>query len=244
MKIFTRILLTVSIATGLYPISTRAQVNLDRPFPIWVSDHVFHSATDPKVLYYFPKTLIRKSPVDLETLSGRLRGRFTVGMDMVDFQFAKTTATSRDGSLAVRILRPLEAEVIPRSGTDLPERFRPELSVLGDWDLAGPTPVALEVDRHYHLIGRDGGKKLFDQVFLSSGRDHVAILRYSFNAIVQGKPVTARTAVAIFAGERPYAGNGGYSSLLEQHEAVLPKIQNDRDNCWESVAPGDFCIRE
>jgi hypothetical protein len=235
----------IALALVLCPVAGHAQVDLDNPFPVWVSDHVFHSAANPKVLYYFPKTLIRSSAVTLETLSDRLRAKFSVGMDMHDYFVAQTTATSRDVSLDLRVLRPLETELIPESGTDVPHQFRPELTVLGAFDLAGPTPITLEIDRRQRLIGQDGGKKLFDQIFLTNERDHIAILRYSFNAIVQGKPAIARTAVAIFAGFRRHVGNGGYRSLLDaEPELASLRIQNDRENCWNTVAPGEFCIRD
>jgi len=243
MRIASRIFASLMMIGSVWPIAARAQVDLDHPFPVWVSDHVFHSAADPKILYYFPKTIIRRSDVDLEIFSKRLRARFDVGMDMHNYFVAQTTATARDHSLDLRILRPLEAELIPESGTDLPTDFHPDLKILGNWDLAGPTPITVEIDRGYRLIGMDRGRKLLDQIFLTNERDHIAILRYSFNALVQGKPVTARTAVAIFAGKR--ARNGGYRSLVGSPTGdSAPRLRSDLENCWQTVAPGEFCIRE
>ena len=226
-----------------------AQVDLDRPYPVWISDHVFYSATDPRVLYLIPKAITRWSPVDLEVPSGsksdRLRARFQVGIDLHDYHVARSTAWARDKIPEISVLRPLEAEIIPASGTDLPQEFHPELQFLGEADLGGPVPMLLEVDRGRRLFGQDRGRKLFDGLFGAiSGapvRDHVATIRYSFSAVVHGAPVTARSAVALFVGARrrgekdPYAGLGATGMLI--------RWEQEAGSCWDTVAPGEICVR-
>lgn len=231
-----------------------AQVNLDQPISVGVSDHVFRSAVDQTIAYYIPIALNRQGPVQITQPDGiHLQARFMAGVATENISFVKSQLTRLGLSgLNVRFFRPVDYTIDPKDATDIGPEFDPILSPLGDLDLAGPMPYSLRVNRFGHRFRTSGGTNLFNRLFGKSGEDNVGIIRYQFSAIQAGKPQLVRSAVGLFVAE-PKEIKTGLDRLMNifsdfsidhMEPSQGQQFLNDQDSkCWETVQPGQFCLR-
>ncbi len=227
-----------------------AQVNLDQPIGAGLSDHAFRSAVDPKLVYYIPIGINRTGEYMVtEPDHDHLQVRFQAGVAVEDIK-AVESQLARMGmtGTTVRFLRPSEYLIDPKDATDISPEFEPLLLPLGDLDLAGPMPYSLRINHFAKLFGASGGTKLIKRLFGDSGADNVGMIRYQFDAIELGKPKLARSAVGIFVGTKTAPAPVSHllawpSNAPQLHPA--PELLNDKEaNCWETVKPGQYCLRE
>jgi hypothetical protein len=234
----------------LWATAASAQVNLDQPLTVGVSDHVFKSNVDPKVAYYIPIAINRVGDVQItQPDDDHMQARFTAGVAAENIAEVKSKLPGVD----VRFLRPESYTMDPNGATDIGSDFAPVLTPLGDLDLAGPMPYSLRVKKHNHVFGASGAEKLFKQLFGPSGADNVGVIRYQFDAVVAGKPELARSAVAIFVGEKPkpitpmledFLTHGTITGdRMDSPASGAEVLQDATANCWDTVLPGQYCVR-
>jgi hypothetical protein len=148
------------------------------------------------------------------------------------------------------LLKPLNPVIEP--GTDVPEEFTAELTPVTPIDLMGPTQFSLNVDRQYHWFGKDGGDRLFDQLFSDTRRDNVGIIQYEFDAIAKGVPQLAQTTIPVFGGKHLEPGTKAALMMQDADSGVgipvaAPAIEilpDSEAHCWNRVLkPGQYCIK-
>lgn len=219
------------------PQVSHAQVNLDQPLNISRSDHVFLATNDPKVAYAMPVGLRRLSPVRFSDDGDRVVAHFDVGIPDSEFNRLGQLLPAASG-LRLEVVRALEADLIPGSGTDLESRQRAIVTAAGDpRSLAGPIRYALSVKKVKNF------KTQLKQLFGPRGADHIANLRIEFDSFALGAPYKAASVIPIFVGEIATAKLADHLVSAIIAPAAFAMVFDKTAACWQSPAPQTVCLR-
>jgi hypothetical protein len=250
-----------------------AQVNLDQPVSVGVGDHVYRSSADPNVVYAFPLYLEVIDQPRIETDRHYVTAHFTASVPATSLEsIAKIINTGDAAQKSVRVLRGLNASVVPKSATDVPPDYQAELIPAGD-----PGSLAEATSYSLRLRKRRGSEALLKELVQTSSARHVGTIEYQFNAIQGGNPFLGKTAVGVFVGKLHVAAVSGsrpqsyvlasvnrilmpmaahigdttensspessaVSSIQAPSTGVLILIDHDT-KCWDTPTPGVICLR-
>jgi hypothetical protein len=241
----------------------QAQVNLDQPVSVGVSDTVFRSSADGQAAYLIPTTLMVLDNPRISEIGGEYRAHFEVGMNKAEFdaitEVVKATLGSAKQPLELRMMKGWDARIDEKGSTDTPPKFKSRLEPLGDaGSLGSPLTYMFAVKK----IGPKQGKEsqsLLSDLFSSSKSRHIGSINYEFNAIRGGIPYQAKTSVGIFARdlgvlEFPGAIKITKDSMsimsiskpesIEATEAITPVILLDAEKpCWNNIEIGQICLK-
>src|SRR6266481_1418415 len=264
----TQSFLTVCLALSL---SSVAQINLDKPIPVGVGDHVYQSVTDPSVAYAFPLYVEIAGGSKIKEDRRYVSSEFTASVSETSLKaLQQTIKTNLKRDLAVRVLLGLNAAIADQAA-DIPSEYQPTLLVLGD-----PGNLGQPVKYELRLKKKRGAKQILTKAMQSSQARHVGTIKYQFNAVQGDKPYLGQTAVGVFVGnfsneypasanlaswsrtfeiasvqalETPSTGLDGGKPTIASASLALDRagirILTDKDTgCWAKPRPGEVCLRE
>lgn len=250
----------VALSALLFVLSPAfAQVNLDQPLSVTNNDMVYRSTADGQSAYFIPAVLRVLASPRISEINGEYHANFEVGMDQGMYQAisekVKAFMGSENKPLELRMMRGWNASMDPKGSVDTPPKFKPRLEPLGDpGNLGASLPYMFAVKKIGPKQGKESQALLKDLFTSSAPGRHLGTIFYEFNAIKEGKPWQAQSAVGIFALDLGDLTMPNLKSLnpvtilsaVNEDPAAAIKTEillDSEKSCWNQIEAGQICLK-